>query len=137
LFVTVPVLALPHLCREKTLSCRKKKTRHRFALGSSQADLIELMLERWLARTMGLKCLTRRRISGSPVSGRARNSAQVLELASASRPSGLLVQRMRLNRFNRRGFSSCPPRGEAAKRRSWPQSRRNCRIAAPRLRARS
>jgi hypothetical protein len=103
--------APPHHCREKTLSCRKKKTRHRFAFGSSQADLIKLMLERRLARTIGLKCLTWRRISPCRSGGRARNRAQVLELASASRPGELLAQPMRLNRFNRRGFSSGGPRG--------------------------
>jgi hypothetical protein len=41
----------------------------------------------------------------------------VLELTPDFACPELLVQPMRLNRFNRRGFSSCPACREAVKRR--------------------
>jgi hypothetical protein len=55
------------IAAKKTLSCRKEKTRPGFAFGSSQADRTKLMLERWLTRTIGYKCLTQRRISRLPL----------------------------------------------------------------------
>jgi hypothetical protein len=55
--------APPHDCREKILSCRKRKTRLDFARGSPQRNHMRLMLRPGLIRVMELKRLTRLRIS--------------------------------------------------------------------------